>query len=105
MKVYPSTRYHPQLGHKLVKNAEEDARLVGWFESPADFGVETCPGKVPDPVIAERRAKFAPPKAVPAAQDEPDNNAALEEVEEVIHQAEAKLQAMKKPSMRKAAGK
>lgn len=55
MKVYPSLRYHPNHEPKLVANEQEDAALSGWFHSPAEFGVETCPGRVPDPVIAAKR--------------------------------------------------
>ena len=74
MKVYPSTRYHPELGVKLVKSAEEDAALKGWFESPADYGVETCPAKSgPDPVIAAKRVK------APEADSE-----IIEEIKEII---------------------
>jgi hypothetical protein len=33
---------------------EKDAALAeGWYESPADFGVESAPGTSPDPKIAE----------------------------------------------------
>lgn len=68
-KHYPSRRYHPELGDKLVHSAEEDQALgAEWFHSPAEFGVETCPGKSPDPVILAKKAAFEK-KRQQAAQD------------------------------------
>lgn len=62
-KVYPSQRYHPEHDPVTVRSAEEDEALTGWYESPADYGVETCPGPVPDPVIAEKREAYLRAKA------------------------------------------
>lgn len=68
-KHYPSKRYHPEHAEpRTVHSAEEDAALSGWFESPADYGIETCPGRVPDPVIAAKREAYI--KAKEAAQVE-----------------------------------
>lgn len=66
MKVYPSTRYHPEKGWKLVRTEDEDAALVGWFESPAEYGVETCPGLTPDPVIAKAAEKLLKKESKPS---------------------------------------
>lgn len=63
-KHYPSCRYHPEKEPVIVVSAEHEEKLGdGWYESPADFGIETAPGLVADPVIAEKRKQFL------AAQD------------------------------------
>jgi len=38
-KVYPSFRYHPEHGARVVPTAAEAETLAGegWFETPADF--------------------------------------------------------------------
>jgi hypothetical protein len=78
MKVYPSHRYHRELGSRLVKSAEEDEALgPGWFHSPAEFGVETCPGRTPDPVIAAKKSALEKPETL------------IDKVEETLHIAPA----------------
>lgn len=43
---------------KTVEDHEVEAHLGdAWFKSPADFGVETCPGLKPDPAIAANKGK------------------------------------------------
>lgn len=41
--MYPKWKYHPDLGSLIVHTSEEEARLEGWFDSPAEFGVITAP--------------------------------------------------------------
>lgn len=62
---YPKFKYHRTLGPKIVHTAHQEATLGSdWHDSPADFGVETCPGRKPDPAIAARRElAAAAPKA------------------------------------------
>ena len=61
MTCYPKFLYHPEKAPRVVKSKEEHEALgPGWVESPAEFGVETCPGKTPDPVIALQKASMAP---------------------------------------------
>jgi hypothetical protein len=53
---YPSVRYNREGRTVTVNNAEEDAQLGDeWKHSPADFGVETHPGRIPDRDIAKNR--------------------------------------------------
>lgn len=48
---YPRTFYHPNGTVQTVNNAQEEASLgPDWHDSPAKYGVETCPGA---PVITE----------------------------------------------------
>lgn len=50
---------HDQYIAKTVYSADEERALgAGWYSSPAEFGVETAPGKRPDPAIAAKRAEF-----------------------------------------------
>lgn len=38
MKVYPSWRYHKELGSKIVESEAEDLKLdEGWVDTPAKF--------------------------------------------------------------------
>jgi hypothetical protein len=53
---YPSVRYNREGKTVTVNNAEEDAQLGDeWKHSPAEFGVETHPGRIPDREIAKNR--------------------------------------------------
>lgn len=46
MKVFPSWRYHKELGEKLVLSDEEDAKLgLGWVDTPAKFEADDVPAK------------------------------------------------------------
>jgi len=42
-KVYPRYMYHPDYEPLVVNSAEEEEELDGWYDSPADYGVFTCP--------------------------------------------------------------
>jgi hypothetical protein len=64
--TYPCWRYDG-ISARLIQGADQEE--AGWLDSPACFGIETAPGKIPDPEIAERRVTF--PQADPPAADEP----------------------------------
>lgn len=73
--MYPKWKYHPVKEARVVHSEEAEQSLgPEWFESPAEFGVETCPGLVPDPVIQKKgeeyRAKQAAEIPVPDAPSE-----------------------------------
>lgn len=57
--MYPKWKYHPDKEARIVHTPEAEAALgPDWYESPADFGVETCPAvSGPDRAIAEKREK------------------------------------------------
>lgn len=62
-KYQPKFRYRPGKDGKyesiLLESAEDEKDLgPGWYTSPADFGIETCPGRRPDPNIAKKRVAF-----------------------------------------------
>ena len=44
---YPSVRYHPELGTRIVADsAESDTAIAdGWYETPADFPQPDTPKK------------------------------------------------------------
>lgn len=42
-KVYPRFMYHPDYQPIVVHNADEEAELDGWYDSPADYGHFTAP--------------------------------------------------------------
>jgi hypothetical protein len=42
-KVYPRYKYHPDYEPFIVHSEEEEDELVGWYDSPADYGVFTAP--------------------------------------------------------------
>jgi hypothetical protein len=54
---FPKWKYHPSKEAVIVGNKDaEEALGEGWFNSPADFGVETCPSASgPDPYIASKK--------------------------------------------------
>lgn len=54
-KVYPRFMYHPDYEPYVVQSAEEEEELHGWFDSPAEYGVITCP--------SVDQQKFVPKKA------------------------------------------
>lgn len=59
MKVYPSKRYHPTEGSRVVMSEAQDQALGHeWVHSPADYGHETCPGVTPDPVVAAKGEEY-----------------------------------------------
>ena len=65
---YPKHKYHPEKGVEGVHSAEHEKKLVGYYDSPADYGVETCPSDKPCPIIA---AKKPGSKKEPKKSDEP----------------------------------
>lgn len=55
---YPKFKYHKTEGAKLVHSEEKEKSLgKGWFDSPAEFGLETCPGDEPDLEILAKSKK------------------------------------------------
>lgn len=66
MSHYPKWKYHPGKEACVVAHADAEALLgPGWHESPAEFGIETCPASSgPDSVIAEKRAKHLESKSL-----------------------------------------
>jgi hypothetical protein len=85
MKPYPSWRYHRTETPRVVHSAIEDELLGSeWADSPAAHGIETAPGRDPDPAIARRRAALLEPES-PA---EPEDAAAMKtETPRVVHSA------------------
>lgn len=76
MKQYPKFKYHAAHGPKVVHSFDQEAKLGDdWHDSPAHFGVETCPGRKPDESIAARRIAPAP-KAEPRSEQKPERVAA-----------------------------
>lgn len=56
---YPKYKYHPEKEAQVVSSLEEEKELgLGWFDSPAEYGVETCVSKKPDPQIAKNKKKL-----------------------------------------------
>lgn len=53
--------------NRVIYNAQGESKLhddlapvpVGWAESPADWGIETCPGVEPDPAILARAREMS----------------------------------------------
>ena len=69
--MYPCWKYHPKKAPVLLNSEEEHDELGdGWFSSPAEFGVETCPGATPDKNIAANKGKKFTPKAPEKTQEE-----------------------------------
>ncbi len=55
---YPKWKYHPSFSPALVQSGEDEKALEGkWYDSPADFGVETAPGVRPDKEVAKNKKK------------------------------------------------
>lgn len=45
--MYPKFLYHKTEGAKLVNSELEESELSGkWEDSPAKFGIETCPAAI-----------------------------------------------------------
>lgn len=56
MHEYPKWKYHPERAAVLVKSVEDEKSLDAvYFDSPAEYGVETSPGIRPDPQISKRK--------------------------------------------------
>lgn len=74
MKHYPSSRYHPTKEAIVVMNEAQDEALgAEWVESPAEFGLETCPGASPDPeILANGEAYRKRIEALKASSDAPE---------------------------------
>jgi hypothetical protein len=59
---YPKWKYHPSKEPRLVQTQKAEAELgPDWFNSPADFGVETAPGLEPSAEIAANKPKVKHP--------------------------------------------
>lgn len=52
---YPKHKYHPEKGVEVVHSLEQEKKLAGYYDSPADYGVETHPGLVPDEKILAKK--------------------------------------------------
>lgn len=49
---FPRWKYHPTKDPVIVGSKEAENQLgSGWYDSPAEYGHETCPGLIPDPKI------------------------------------------------------
>jgi hypothetical protein len=58
MKFFPKFKYHPTKEAKIVHSEEQEKKLgKDWVDSPAHYGVETCPGADPDPEILKNAPK------------------------------------------------
>lgn len=69
MSHYPKFKYHPSESAKIVHSEAAEKKLgEGWHDTPAAFGVETCPGLEPDEEIAARKAAPKPEKKLTAAK-------------------------------------
>lgn len=56
LSSYPKWKYHPEKEAVVIESIQEEKELgPGWFDSPAAFGVETCPGVKPDPQFTKRK--------------------------------------------------
>lgn len=76
--MYPRYRYRQSdsqasgfEARRVESASDEQALGSGWYSSPADFGVETCPGMDPDPRIAANKPG-AQPDSVPVSAVIPD---------------------------------
>lgn len=57
-ETFPKWKYHPTYSPCLVQSTEDERSLgQGWFDSPAEYGIETAPGVRPDKNIAKNQAK------------------------------------------------
>lgn len=55
MSSYPKYKYHAEKESIVVKSEEHEKSLGNdWADSPADHGIETCPGENPDLSIAAK---------------------------------------------------
>ena len=61
--TYPSWRHHRTEPARIIDSPDQEEE--GWEDSPAAFGIETAPGKIPDPDIAANAPEEDPP--APAA--------------------------------------
>lgn len=51
---FPKWKYSPNQPPVIVNSGDEETNLgTGWFDTPSDYGVETCPGITPDESILE----------------------------------------------------
>lgn len=56
---YPAMRYHPEKDPVIVQSEDDDLALgSAWVDSPAKYGVETCPAAKPCPIIAANKEKY-----------------------------------------------
>lgn len=70
MASYPKYKYHPKKTAVVVQSAEAEKELgEGWYDSPADYGVETCPSRTPDPDILAKKAAYEKREAEKAAHE------------------------------------
>lgn len=76
---FPKWKYHPAKP-ALIVDDEGAERALGaeWADSPAHFGVETCPGLEPDPVIAAKKRSPAAVLEMPKKPGRPKKVAAPE---------------------------
>ncbi len=67
--TYPTTRYHRTEPARIIDSPEQEEE--GWEDSPAAHGIETAPGKIPDPAIAANLAEETDPPAPAAGKRKP----------------------------------
>lgn len=54
--TYPKWKYHPEERAVVVVSPQDERELGdGWFDSPAHYGVETCPGVKIDKEILKNK--------------------------------------------------
>ena len=84
---YPKMLYHPNGSLRVVQNAEEEtaAKADGYVNSPAEYGIETCPtqppeqpGGFPQDPQGFRATSAPPPTPQSAPQEAQSEVAALE---------------------------
>ena len=80
---YPRMLYHPNGSTETVTTAEEDtaAKAAGYVNSPAEYGVETCPAALPAqpggfPAASAPRGFPQPAEPVPVPAGTPTEAAA-----------------------------
>jgi hypothetical protein len=66
-RTYPGWRYDGAGNARIIHLPAEEEE--GWETTPADHGVETAAGKIPDPDIAAKmREEPADPSTTPSAK-------------------------------------
>ena|ERR1035437_9644380 len=75
---FPAMRYRPSTElcgyeYKIVNSSQQEKELgSGWYSSPGHFGVETCPGLIPDPKIAAAKIAFEKGIVTPFDDKQPE---------------------------------
>ena len=63
MQEYPKYKYHREKDTVVVESSQEEKKLgKDWVDSPAEFGIETCPGESSEEKILANLKKTKPIK-------------------------------------------